>query len=103
MNAPLLTLTWSDGEDNVNVYYDADANTWSSDYEEPIISEAYITMIQALTEPVLNALSGTTAYTPYPFIERLVDLSEQMGFGLSGVTELVAYLNNSNVKPGVAY
>lgn len=103
MTAPPLTLTWSDGEDDVNVYYDADANTWSSDYEEPVISEAYIAMIEALTDPVLNVLSATTAYTPYPFIERLVALSEEMGFALSGVPELVAYLNARDLGPGVVY
>ena len=103
MTAPSLTLTWSDGEDDVNVYYDADANTWSSDYEEPVISEASIVMIEALTDPVLNVLSATTAYTPYPFIGRLVALSEEMGFTLSGVPELVAYLNARDYDPTIMY
>jgi len=103
MTTPRLTLTWSDGEGDVRVYYDARDGTWSSDYEEPVISEAYIVMMQVATDPVLNMLTMTEAYSPYPFIDRLVALSKEMGFTLSGVSELVAYLNDRDIRPDVVY
>lgn len=89
MSAPLLTLTWSDGDTDVRVYYDADRDVWSSDYENDVISEAYIVLMQAATDPSMNP-GGM--YEPFPFIARLIELSTTLNYTLSGVDELVAHL-----------
>lgn len=99
MSAPLLTLTWSDDENDVRVYYDADRNVWTSDYENAVISEAYIVMMQVATDSSMNA-GGT--YEPFPFIAHLIELSTTLNFTLSGVDDLVAYLYR-DADPNAVY
>lgn len=86
MMLPILTLTWPD---DVRIQYDANTNTWSSEDDEPIVSDAYIALMQLSTHDLLLQ----TAYTPYPFLQRIEELADTMEFTLDGIADLYAALN----------
>lgn len=97
MSAPRLTLVHDDGLDGLHVSYDTDTAQWSNDYADPEVS---MVMIDGI-ETMMRSEPGAT-YTPYPWLDKLAGLSEQFGFKLCGVPELVAYLQRA-YDPNDAY
>jgi hypothetical protein len=90
MSTPRLRLTWTDDEDIIHVYWDPVTGQWSSDYEEPVVGNAYIQLVTSLTD---DAFLMRYSYEPYPFLRRIEELSSIIGFALEGMREVVDYLN----------
>jgi len=86
MKLPKLTLTWPN---DVRIYYDPNNDTWSSDYDEPVVSKAYITIMKIMTDVAFLNRGG---YTPYPFFERIEELATKLRFTLDGMPKLKAAL-----------
>lgn len=91
MTLPKLTLTWPN---DVRVYYDPNNNTWSSDHDEPEVREAYITLMQVMTDVAFYR----GGYTPYPLFDRIIELTSELSFTLDGVPELTAALIAESTK-----
>lgn len=92
MTLPQLTLTWPE---NVRIYYDPNSSSWTSDYEEPIVSEAYITLMQVMTD---QAFLNRHGYTPYPLLNRIEELATELNFTLDGMSELTTALVAESTK-----
>lgn len=102
MTLPRLTLTWDDGADGVRIYYDPNSNTWSSDYEEPAVSDAYIALMQMMTDGAFLR----KAYTPYPLLDRIEALAADLNFTLDGIDDLydeLGALVDKLIKDGAAF
>lgn len=81
MTLPKLTLTWPK---NVRVYYDSNSRSWSSDYDVPVVREAYIALMQFMTHEAFYR----DDYTPFPFLDRMETLANELSFTLDGMPEL---------------
>jgi hypothetical protein len=100
MTLPQLTLTWPN---DVRVYYDPNSSSWTSDYEEPDVSEAYITLMQIMTHAAFLSRYG---YRPYPLLDRIEELATELSFTLDGMSELTAALvaeTTEMIKDGVIF